>query len=363
MVCSDSPLMMVYEPLKTPRGALVYLCPNCGLLQSRFLTTRGDGKPRISCNAPFGNLRTGKLASAQGAFNALESFKNHPPKTILDIGASRGHFCLEVKNKYPKSQVVAIEPDPTITGWANDDVILNTARLEQYNMPQSYYDWIHLSHTLEHLDNPLLELSRISSALKPETGLLYIEVPSTENILRLPDICEEYFIDKHVTHWTGLTIKRLLQQAGLSIYEMVVGTDHISIVAHRADMHFRFAPEKTETTIQLIQNYHHQLGYNRRAIRQNLKRYQPEEASVIWGAGRLLDVLYQQGLEITNFDAIIDSYCPLKEVFGIPVVSPEVLPVLEAKHVLICSRTSSEEIEEEVKKLDLTYSLWGDLLI
>ena len=124
----------------------------------------------------------------------------------MDIGSNRGGFCKDLTNVNGYIEFGGIEPDGSIIkDYSNDpnNNIINE-RVENVTLPNDYFDIIYMSHTLEHLKSPNEIFFKIKSALKSD-GILYIEVPNIE-FLKQSDIVEEWFIDKHLYHFSRHTL-------------------------------------------------------------------------------------------------------------------------------------------------------------
>ena len=79
-------------------------------------------------------------------------------------------------------------------------------------------DVIILNHTLEHLRNPRLELSKIRELLSPH-GVLYIALPGIFSIHNTYGgrLERGYLQNAHVWHFTLKTLNRLLADAGFKL--------------------------------------------------------------------------------------------------------------------------------------------------
>ena len=204
-LCGATSFEQVYAAQHSARKLTVSLCTNCGLLQSLPRIDRAERKvATVSAGADWGNLRYGKGFRAEANLATLQPFlpKNKPIR-VLDVGANRGAFALELKSHYPKAQIIGIEPDERVVGaWAGQPGFtwLN-ARLEQTRLEDEGFDLIYSCHTLEHLKSARDALLAHRAALAPN-GYLLVEVPNAA-LLSSNDIVEEFFIDKHLYHFTA----------------------------------------------------------------------------------------------------------------------------------------------------------------
>ena len=350
LLCYSQKMKLVYLPLGFRRNAKVYLCDECGLLQT-ITTKKGDGIARASHLADFGNLRTGKGFRSSYAINVLKRHINNPDR-VLDVGANRGAFTKEAKEVW--GQVHSVEPDTRLwqKGW-------DMVSIEKMDLAPAFYDVIHLSHTLEHLDNPLAVLKQLRAALS-RMGVMYVEVPNTPAILKRTDIFEEYFIDKHVTHWTINTLYKALNESGLSIVEW--GEDQENIWCVCGLYRTMCVPPQPETIN--VARYADRLKDNLNLIKEKAPHISFSGITYAWGAGRLFDSFLSNGLDSLEFEGVIDSYSPLEWVYDIPVYQPDILEFeTDVNLIVIFARDKGlwETAWEMTEAKEVLY--WNDFLL
>lgn len=137
------------------------------------------------------------------------------PETVLEMGCGAAGILSVFKDH-----------GCSVLGFDYDDNFLEIARtnqipvvlgsLDQLNRAQKF-DLIILSHVLEHVTYPVDVLRKLKDHLTP-TGIVYIEVPSLENIRNggyRHDLLR-YFQNAHVTHYTTQTLRLVCNKAGLS---------------------------------------------------------------------------------------------------------------------------------------------------
>ncbi|OQW89597.1 MAG: hypothetical protein BWK78_07730 [Thiotrichaceae bacterium IS1] len=161
----------------------------------------------------------------------LSELVNLPPQsTLLDVGCGNGAFLKAVSNSFPQWRLAGLEQNRLhyaeimqIHGVANF-----YASLTEINQN---FDVIALIHVLEHISQPLLFLTELRQQLNP-SGILLIQ---------LPNLAENPFdlvVKDHCSHFTGKTLKWLVEAAGFNT--MTVVTDwvakEISLVATPATM-------------------------------------------------------------------------------------------------------------------------------
>ncbi|MCE9522878.1 MAG: class I SAM-dependent methyltransferase [Alphaproteobacteria bacterium] len=314
----------------------------------------------VSAGADWGNLRYGKGFRAEANLATLQPFlpKNKPIR-VLDVGANRGAFALELKSHYPKAQIIGIEPDErVVSAWAGQPGFtwLN-ARLEQTRLEAEGFDLIYSCHTLEHLKSAREALLAHREALAPK-GYLLVEVPNAA-LLSSNDIVEEFFIDKHLYHFTARTLANLLTRCGFRAIAIADPRDtvNITVVAVKADAipaQAHADPREVESAIALISSYHAMRLQNLAAlsrIARIIDAMAPRKVAV-WGAGRLLDSLITNGgLRPQALAAVVDKHLIryASESHGIRLTSPEDLGRVKPDIVVVMSRSFAAEIRTEAQ--------------
>jgi SAM-dependent methyltransferase len=361
-LCDNTALEQVYAPQNSTRRLTVWLCSHCGLLQSLPRTDRAERRPAtVSVGADWGNLRYGKGFRAEANLATLRPFLNRQrPLRVLDIGASRGAFGLEFKAAYPKASIFGIEPDERIVGaWAGKPGFTWLhARLEDTRLEKEGFDVIYSCHTLGHLKSPREALLAHHANLAPN-GYLMLEVPNTA-IIGSDDIVEEFFIDKHLYHFSPRSLARLLTVCGFRA--VAIGdprdTVNITVVAVKAESPSPAVaadPREVEAAAALISAYHAQRLQNLNALVQvahMIDAMAPRKVA-IWGAGRLLNsLILNGGLRPQALAAVVDKHLIryAQEAHGIRLTAPEDLGNVRPDVVVVMSRSFANEIRVEAQE-------------
>jgi 2-polyprenyl-3-methyl-5-hydroxy-6-metoxy-1,4-benzoquinol methylase len=360
-LCCATALEQVYAAQNSPRKLTVWLCTHCGLLQS---LPRIDRAPRknmtVSAGADWGNLRYGKGFRAEANLATLKPFlpKNKPLR-VLDVGANRGSFALELKSAYPKAQIIGIEPDERVVGlWAGKPGFtwLN-ARLEDTRLEAEGFDLVYSCHTLEHLRSARESLLAHRATLAPN-GYLFVEVPNVA-LLNSNDIVEEFFIDKHLYHFSARSLALMLKTCGFRPIAVADPRDavNITVVAVKSDA---IATEvyadrrEVEAATALISAYQAMRMRNLAAlarVARMIDAMAPRKVA-IWGAGRLLNSLIENGgLRPQALAAVVDKHLIryASEAHGIRLTSPEDLTRVKPDVVVVMSRSFADEIRTEAQ--------------
>ena len=362
-LCRRDALEPVYEAAHSARGLKTHLCRHCGLVQS---LPRIDRAPRraatVSSGADWGNIRYGKGFRTAQALSALgRHIDLAAPLSLLDVGSNRGRFARAFLEAAPASSIIAVEPDERVAqscaGLERAELV--TARIEDTALETGRFDVVHSCHTIEHLAEPARVLADHWRILKPG-GLLILDAPSTA-ILEAEDMVEEWFIDKHLYHFSARTLMRMVTAAGFDIVEPpdLADRENLLIVASKADrgQASRNAdPREVSEAERLIAAYGAARTRNLAAltaVAAELASLAPRRVAM-WGAGRLFDTLVVHGGFMPAMLAgLIDAHLKahVTERHGCAVMAPEALADIDPGVVVVMSRGFSDEISEHARLL------------
>ena len=130
---------------------------------------------------------------------------------LLDIGCGLGVFPYAMQQK--GWEVSGLEQDDRTLLHLKEEVGIQNVMKSISEIKSNRFDLISLNKVLEHVVDPIEILTDISKLLKNE-GIVYIEVPDTENASTLadPKTREEFFIEHH----HGFTLASLSQSIDVS---------------------------------------------------------------------------------------------------------------------------------------------------
>ncbi|MBS0276768.1 MAG: class I SAM-dependent methyltransferase [Proteobacteria bacterium] len=362
-LCHHETLTQVYEPERSTRGLKIYLCNHCGLVQS---LPRVDRAPRraaaVSGGADWGNVRYGKAFRTDAAMKALSRHARfNGDIALLDVGSNRGSFVKAFLEAAPSAHILALEPDERVADSCKDlertDLIVS--RIEDAALETGRFDIVHSCHTIEHLAHPQDVLADHWRVLKPG-GLLVLDAPNIA-ILDESDMIEEWFIDKHLYHFSARTLIRMVRAAGFDIVEAPDAKDraNILIVARKSDKAIRAKdddPLEVSEAMRLIAAYGATRARNLAALTAaaaDIARMAPRKVAM-WGAGRLFDSLVTHGgFEPAMLSALIDKHLKqyVGERHGRALVEPAALAETQPGVVIVMSRGFAQEIADEAKAL------------
>jgi SAM-dependent methyltransferase len=375
-LCHRDTLAQVYQAEHSPRGLKVYLCNHCGLVQS---LPRIDRAPRksaaVSGGADWGNVRYGKAFRTDAAMKALARHADlNASMSVLDVGSNRGSFVRAFVNAAPNATVLALEPDERVADSCKglDRTDLMVSRIEAAALESERFDVIHSCHTIEHLAHPQDVLADHWRTLKPG-GLLVLDAPNIAH-LDESDIIEEWFIDKHLHHFSARTLIRMVRAAGFDVIEAPDANDraNLLIVARKADKAVRAHsddPLEVAEAERLIAAYGATRARNLSALTAlaaEIATMAPRRVAM-WGAGRLFDSLVTHGgFEPAMLSSLIDKHLKqyVGERHGRALVEPQSLADTQPGVVIVMSRGFAQEIADEAKALapDAEIIFYSDLM-
>lgn len=130
-----------------------------------------------------------------------------PGGVVLDIGGGYGSGVSVFRDA--GFEVELLEPEDDRIHYARNELGLTAHHtvLEEFE-PQRRYDLVLWAHNLEHVDGPRESFKRVMSLLKPEDGVLYVEVPLVWNII---DWSDSMFM-AHKSNFAEAHLRRLVTE-------------------------------------------------------------------------------------------------------------------------------------------------------
>lgn len=152
------------------------------------------------------------LPEAENRVKRVEKYLKKSDE-ILEIGCSSGYFLTAINEKVSKS--VGTEWDDKNAYFVEDKLGFSVKKnIEDFNMK---FDKIFMFHVLEHINNPIEFLQKISKYLKKD-GMLFIEVPNREDILlsgyKLQEFGDFYYQMAHLWYFNKNSLGIVCESAG-----------------------------------------------------------------------------------------------------------------------------------------------------
>jgi len=203
--------------------------------------------------------------------------------------------------------------------------------------------------------------------------LLILDAPNSA-ILDADDIIEEWFIDKHLYHFSARTLMRMVVAAGFEIIAAPDIEDHANllIVASKAHTAYRAKDldhREVAEASRLVVNYSSTRARNLAAltfVSTEIASMAPKRVAM-WGAGRLFDTLVVHGrFTPTDLSLLIDTHLKahVADRYGCRLTGPEALSEADPDVIVIMSRGFANEIAKEARRLAprAEIVLYADLL-
>jgi SAM-dependent methyltransferase len=141
-----------------------------------------------------------------------------PGCCALEIGCGSGAFLGILK--YHGWNVVGVELSATAAAVAKDRLGVNVfvGEVQDAPFPSDSFDYVHMSHVIEHVADPLVTLRAVRRLLKPD-GVVYIETPNIKSFAckRLGRYWIAWDTPRHLCLFTPETLQRTATAAGLAV--------------------------------------------------------------------------------------------------------------------------------------------------
>ena len=153
--CGSKNLSESYRAPSTLRDLNVCVCRDCGLIQS-WPRLSGVYKrvTSVSGEADWGYIRYGKQLRLDASMKIMHDHIDfNMIKSALDIGANRGFFLNHLGELYEHMTLTGVEPDKFIVKESpySSKINLFNGKIEDFDSKDKKYDFIHSSHTFEHM--------------------------------------------------------------------------------------------------------------------------------------------------------------------------------------------------------------------
>jgi len=170
----------------------------------------------IENEAVFLNLQL--LALKDAGFEKREKGAEAAPR-FLDIGCATGALLRVLRER--GWQVTGVEISPSAAYARNEhNLDVRDLPLEENHFPDDYFDVVHASHLIEHLNDPRSFLEEIHRILKPD-GHVFITTPNISGFqARLFKSRWRSAIFDHLYLFSAKTLRALLKDCGFVVEEV-----------------------------------------------------------------------------------------------------------------------------------------------
>ena len=153
---------------------------------------------------------------------AMYDYPGFPPWVpggrALDIGCGNGRFLDRIRRHGWDVVGVDTSAAAAAAARASFGITVHVGPVEEAPIEEGSIDFVHMSHVLEHLDQPVTTLRRVARLLRPG-GRLYVETPNVES-LGFRWAGQYWFAldaPRHLWLFGPVTLPRALVQCGFSV--------------------------------------------------------------------------------------------------------------------------------------------------
>ena len=245
-LCGSTYLHVVRGTVRGDVKRNQYQCDACGLVQLAPTKRNLDLHYKNEYRKEYSPV-LGKEKSSKEVFSfylpyqkeRIELFKPYLKKqySILDIGASSGHFLAAAKPYVKKVSALELNTKDAQFMRRRGVVVYNDP-IEEDKLPKEAFDTIFILETFEHVPDPINFLKHAARALK-RGGQVVIEIPNINDVevsLYNPkDFNDFYYREPHLFNYSHNVMQKIITKAGLSkkkiLYHQFVNvTTHLKTV-------------------------------------------------------------------------------------------------------------------------------------
>lgn len=160
-----------------------------------------------------------KLFSKQSTYGWGEKFPKYKKDGFaLDIGCGNGSQLSYLKHHGWKVIGLDLSEQASEVAKKNFGIDVYVGELENLPYPPNTFDFIIMSHVLEHVTSPVETLKRVKELLKPD-GVVYVEVPNYESFSR--KLSREHWFawetPRHLFMFSPQTLEQIFRESELKI--------------------------------------------------------------------------------------------------------------------------------------------------
>ncbi len=185
-------------------------CASCGMLYTDRQGAELLADPTIEHHHQ-------KFYSLPAKIKASWMAKNCPSGRLLEIGCGRGFF-LDAARAYGYT-VCGIEPNASLAKAASEEFGFEVEQsfFENSRLPRSYFDVVYHCDLLVHFTQPLRQIERMCSFLRPG-GVLCFEVGILGGISPIwYSLIGELGLGQHLWLYSDRALKKLFNQSDLNV--------------------------------------------------------------------------------------------------------------------------------------------------
>ena len=192
--------------------------PRLELLEKFYLNTKSSNYWSNKFLLSKLNARKNKTIKPKVDFFS-KNFVSYKKKKILDIGAGLGLFLSELKKRWPKANLFAVEPSTLMAAKCrSDNIKVFETTIEKMKASKNRFDAITCFELFEHVYDPKYFLSKIYKLLN-KNGIFYFTTPNGMgfDIQMLGKYSKSIYPPYHVNFFNPKSIELLLKKIGFKI--------------------------------------------------------------------------------------------------------------------------------------------------
>lgn len=228
-----------------------------------------------------------------------------PCPTVVEVGCGDGHLLSSLALARPEGRYIGFDPNATIQTEQGRIEARIELFVPQRHLPEFRPYLVIARHVLEHLGNPLQFLQELALAVSCWGWpiRLFVEVPCIDLALQTGRTTDFFY--EHNSHFTSVSLRRMLERAGASIEllnksyggEVVYALAELPVQAHQLEL--------AEQALA----FGRQAEARRQTLAQQLQALAESGLRVaIWGGtGKAAALINQCGLDAQRFPIVVDS--------------------------------------------------------
>ncbi len=236
-LCDSSSFAVLSNKGRDGEYLRTVICQNCGLVWSDPFpidpTQYYQKDYRILYKGTYSPKIKHIYRAAQVALERYQRLKPYllEKQQVLEIGSGGGEFSYLLTQK--GFHVTAIEPNEGYGNYSKDQYGINVhiGFTQNLDFSAQSFDFITMSHVLEHVDDPTQVLKKLHGWLKT-AAILALEVPNVEAICQSP---KNTFHAAHLFNFNQATLALLVEKSGFSVIKSFLSPDggNITLIAQK----------------------------------------------------------------------------------------------------------------------------------
>jgi len=290
-------------------------------------------------------------------FESCKKYINSQSK-ILDIGFGNGGLFNVFLNKGVMiDNLFGLDPSPVSHTLAKSVYNINTflGTIDDIKNYNTKFDFIILSHVVEHLLNPKQQINGLLKSLTLN-GKVYIEVPNAKQFHKYADVHGPYqeINTEHINHFSEKSLKNLAHFSGFKCIEscerIVINEAGYYPVIHQI---WEKGLQQFEYDGEIVENIKFYLDKSEKIFNNQLKIIKNNAPVFLYG---IVEFSYKILANIDNkyIKGLIDISSKKigKKINNIQITSPTELKRFKNEKIFISSFVSKKQIKEDLLSIN-----------